>query len=125
MTVRVLFSLKLGSVFRKMICMTFFSSMIPFHQSTSMRLSNVKLFLPLHFYLYLALSRAFVEVSLTGSCSCVSVPPKPVALTRSRVLEKASAEDQAIKLCKRCEFGFLIFKTCSCHSFSCHSVVFS
>lgn len=105
-----MFSFKLDSVFRKMICVTFFSYINPFYQNATMRLSNVKLFLLLHFYLYLALSRAFMEVSLKASCSCLSVPPKAVPLAQSRVLEKAAAEDQAIKLCKLCEFGFLILK---------------
>lgn len=78
-----------------------------------MRLSNVKLFLLLCFYLYLALGRAFMEVSLTASCSCVSVPPEAVPLTQSGVLEKASAEDQAVKLCTVCEFAFLTLKKIS------------
>lgn len=104
------FCLKLDSFFRKMTCMTFFSYINPFYQNASMRLSNMKLFLLLHFYLYLALGCAFMEVSLTASCSCVSVPPKADPLAQSGLLEKAKDEDQAIKVCKLCEFGLLILK---------------
>lgn len=54
--------------------MALFSYVTPFYWNTSMCLSNVKLFLLLHFYLNLALGCTVVEVSLTASCSGMSVP---------------------------------------------------